>query len=208
MNLAIKRALTIAAALLPFALGPLAGAPAGAQGRISSPAPAPQPAIVGPVTFNSIKDAVPNRFFDAASTRPDALNPSVLVIGLNSGLDFTIQKNREFKASLLPFSYPSATDTISFVIHAPKGSYVVGVAYDETLNLVTSRLGRAFAVTNLVVNGIPTDARFVDISAACAADVPMSITTSLVAASSDAAVTSGRVLVAALPLAQSRCPVR
>src|SRR5216117_223310 len=93
------------------------------------------------VTFTDINDAVPGKFFDAASSVPDASDPNTLVIGLNTGLDGTIWKHRDFKASLLPFSYPSATDTISFVIHAPDGYYVATVTYQENLVLGNSRFG-------------------------------------------------------------------
>src|SRR6185436_13757318 len=68
-----------------------------------------------PVTFTNINDAVPDRFFDAASTAPDVVDPNILVIGFNSGRDPIIWKDRDFKASLMPFSYQTATDTISFV---------------------------------------------------------------------------------------------
>ena len=95
------------------------------------------------VTFTGINDAVPDRFFDAASSAPDAADPNTLVIGFNTGFDGTIWKDRDFKASHLPFSYQSATDTISFVIHAPEGYYVATVTYGETLVVGNSRTGRA-----------------------------------------------------------------
>jgi len=152
------------------------------------------------VTFTDINDAVPGKFFDAASSVPDASDPNTLVIGLNTGLDGTIWKHRDFKASLLPFSYPSATDTISFVIHAPDGYYVATVTYQENLVLGNSRFGRAFAATQLVVNGVATEEHFADLSDLGATRVPMSITTSLVAANADAKVVDGRVVVQVLPL--------
>src|SRR5439155_7276633 len=67
------------------------------------------------VTFTDINDAVPGKFFDAASSVPEPTDLNTLVIGLNTGLDGTIWKHRDFQASLLPFSYSSATYTISCV---------------------------------------------------------------------------------------------
>ena len=129
------------------------------------------------VTFTDINDAVPSRFFDAASSVPESTDPNTLVIGLNTGFDGTIWKYRDFKASLLAYSYPSATDTISFVIHSPEGYYVSTVTYQETLVLGNSRTGRAFAATQLVVNGIATQEKFTDLTSLGATHVPMSITT-------------------------------
>jgi hypothetical protein len=152
------------------------------------------------VTFTGINDAVPEKFFDAASSAPDAADPNTLVIGFNTGFDGTIWKVRDFKASHLPFSYPSATDTISFAIHAPEGYYVATVTYEETLVVGISRTGRAFAATQMVVNGVATQEKFVDLTGLGATDVPMSITTSLVAAPAEAKVVGGRVVVQVLPL--------
>ena len=154
------------------------------------------------VTFTGINDAVPEKFFDAASSAPDGADPNTLVIGFNTGLDGTIWKDRDFKASHLPFSYPSATDTISFVIHALEGYYVATVTYEETLVVGNSRTGRAFTATQLVVNGVATQEKFVDLSGLGATQVPMSITTSLVAAPTEARVMGGRVVVQVLPLPQ------
>jgi len=148
-----------------------------------------------PVTFTNINDAVPDRFFDAASTAPDVADANILVIGLNSGRDPIIWKDREFKASLMPFSYASAADTISFVITAPDGYFISSVIYKESITLGNSRTGRAFATTQLVVNGVATEAKFVDLTDAAPTRVPMSITTSLVAANADAQVVAGRVIV-------------
>ena len=58
------------------------------------------------VTFTDINDAVPGKFFDAASSVPEPADPNTLVIGLDSGLDGTIWKHRDFKASLLPIHNP------------------------------------------------------------------------------------------------------
>ena len=60
------------------------------------------------VTFSDITDAVPGRFFDAATTAADELDPNTLKIGFNSGLDFVTWKFRDFKASSLAFSHGAA----------------------------------------------------------------------------------------------------
>ena len=74
------------------------------------------------------------------------------------------------------------------------------MTYGETLVVGNSRTGRAFAVTQLVVNGVATQEKFVDFSGLGATQVPMSITTSLVAANESASVVGGRVVVQVLPL--------
>src|SRR4051794_19327278 len=58
-----------------------------------------------PVTFTDINDAVPGRFFDSSSSFPDLADPNVLVIGFNTGLDTKDWKNRDFRASLLPYFF-------------------------------------------------------------------------------------------------------
>src|SRR5947209_3945951 len=130
---------------------------AGARAQTADPPPT--------VTFTGINDAVPGRFFDAATSAPEPTDPNTLVIGLHTGTDPTTWKDRDFKASMLPFSYPSAADTISFTIHAPAGYYVATVTYHETLVLGDSRTGRSFASTQMVVNGIALQEPFIDISA-------------------------------------------
>src|SRR6185436_3696369 len=106
-----------------------------------------------------------------------------------------IWKDRDFKASLMPFSYQTATDTISFVITAPEGYFISSVLYKESIVIGSSRQGRGLAVTQLVVNGIATEEKFVDLSTSAPSQVPMSIFTSLVAANGDARVAAGLVIV-------------
>lgn len=152
------------------------------------------------VTFTNINDAVPGRFFDAATTGPVASDPNTLVIGFNSGMDLKNWKDRDFKSSLLPYSYPSATDTISFVIHAPEGYCVATVTYFETLVVGNSRTGRAFTSTQMVIDGIALQETFADLTGRGAVHVPMSITSSLVSANAEARLTEARVVVQLLPL--------
>lgn len=167
----------------------------------STSVPACPPSAGAPaVTFSELNDAVAGRFFDAAASVVDGADPNVLVLGLDSGLDPDTLKFRDFKASLLPFSYPAAADTFSLVIHAPCGYAVARVTYDEIVVLEESRTGRAFATTQLVVNERATEAKTVDLSGQGATEVRMSIFTSLVAANANAEVSSGRVVVELAPL--------
>src|SRR5262245_36993093 len=79
--------------------------------------------------FRSIRDAVPSKFFDAATTAPDPSNPNKLVIGLNSGLDQTTFITTEFVA-FTPYRR-AAMDTISFTVNAPAGFYVAKITYNQ-----------------------------------------------------------------------------
>ena len=69
--------------------------------------------------FSAISDAVPSKFFDAATTGPDAADANRLIIGFNAGIDFRTFTGNDFRASGFPFSNKAAMDTISFRIDAP-----------------------------------------------------------------------------------------
>ena len=66
----------------------------------------PQP----PVTFSDIADAVPSRFFDAATTTPDPDNGNKLLIGFNTGFDPETWTVNEFTASTAAFHHAFAMD--------------------------------------------------------------------------------------------------
>ena len=155
------------------------------------------------VTFTGINDAVPAKFFNAQANPLNPADPTATratASTLNIGL-------QTFKASKLPGFTPTATDTISFAINAPAGCVVATVTYFQTLNFAIIRNTHFYAITQLVVNGVASDVvvntlapdksrqHMVDVTAAGAAVVPMSITTALVADVSDVRVTDARVVV-------------
>src|SRR5438045_7941552 len=51
------------------------------------------------VRFKTISDAVPLKYFNAATTAPDPSNPNRLIIGFNTGLDPTTFITNEFLAT-------------------------------------------------------------------------------------------------------------
>lgn len=168
------------------------------------------------VTFSAINDAVPSRFFDAATSAPDPLDPNKLIIGLNTGFDSTIWKFKGFTASTAAFYYLTAADTISFRVEAPAGFYVSRITYTQRGTGGISRIGKAAGAANWVVEdraadlGIfgsnPTLSGTVDLTGENRTMVPVSITTTLFAfapptlGSATISVTSAEVLVELLPL--------
>jgi len=168
------------------------------------------------VTFEEIQDAVPGRFFDAATTAPDADNPNALHIGLNSGLDFRTFKYTDFRASSSAFSHTAAMDTISFRVVAPEGYYIAKVTYSQRGTGVVLRTGRAAGTTNWIVGKIvadlgafatnPTLSDTIDLSASRLTEVPVSITNSLFAfstpllGSATVSLSGADVIVELLPL--------
>jgi hypothetical protein len=109
------------------------------------------------VTFSDINDAVPSRFYDAASSEPDLADPNKLVIGFNSGLDPANWKSNEFKASTAAFSHTSAMDTISFRIHAPQGFYIAKITYSQRGSGSVVRTGKAAGGATWVVDDVARD---------------------------------------------------
>jgi hypothetical protein len=103
------------------------------------------------VTFVEINDAVPGRFFDAATTLPDPLDPNKLVIRFNTGIDPATWKANDFRASTAAFSHLSAVDTISFRIMPPDGYYVSKVTYIQGGSGSMVRTGKAAGATHWVV---------------------------------------------------------
>jgi hypothetical protein len=168
-------------------------------------------------TFSDITDAVPNRFFDAGTTAPDAEEPNRLRIGLNTGLDFKTFKYVDFRASSAAFHHTSAMDTIKFRVSAPEGYYVSRITYSQRGVGGVVRTGRAAGTTNWVVGDFaadlgvfatnPTLAGTIDLTGSYLTSVPVSISNSLFAFStpllgSAAVQLSGAdVLVELLPLA-------
>jgi hypothetical protein len=168
------------------------------------------------VTFSDITDAVPGRFFNAATSAPDPNNPNRLLIGFNTGLDFRTFKFVDFRASSASFSYGSAMDTISFRVTAPDGYYIAKITYSQRGAGAVLRTGRTAGMTNWVVGDIsadigtfstnPTLSDTIDLTGLNLTRVPVSIANSLFAfstpllGSATVGVTSADVVVELLPL--------
>lgn len=166
-------------------------------------------------TFTRLRDAVPGRFFDAARTRPDASNPNRLIIGFNTGLDFTTFKWADFRASTAAFSYTTAMDTISFTVRAPEGYYIGTITYTQRGFGSVVRTGKAAGSANWVVGGWaadlgdfttnPSGSWRMDVAHKKLRAVPVAITNSLFAfstpvlGSASVAVTSADVVVTLIP---------
>src|SRR3712207_5914387 len=71
------------------------------------------------VRFSGVTDAVSGRFFNPATTVVDPTNPNRLLIGLHTGMDWTLWKNTDFRASSGAYSYSTAMDTINLSVRAP-----------------------------------------------------------------------------------------
>lgn len=168
------------------------------------------------VTFSEIRDAVPGRFFNAATTAVSELDPNTLNIGLESGLDFATFKFREFRASSLAFSHASAMDTISFTVEAPEGYYIAAITYTQRGSGSVVRTGRAAGTANWVVGDRaadlgtfgtnPTLSERMELTDVKLTRVPVSISNSLFGFSTPllgaatVAVTGAQVQVEVLPL--------
>ena len=106
------------------------------------------------VTFSDIPDAVPLRFFDAVTTKPDC---NKLLIGFSTGFDATTWTVNDFTASTAAFHHASAMDTISFLIEAPPNFYIAKITYTQTGTHAISRTGRVAGGVHWVVDGVPAD---------------------------------------------------
>ncbi|PYR90175.1 MAG: hypothetical protein DMF84_22030 [Acidobacteria bacterium] len=164
------------------------------------------------VSFRSIRDAVPGKFFDAATTARDPANLNRLLIGFNTGFNLTTFIANDFRASALPFSNRSAMDTISFTVKAPIGFYIARITYTERGTGFTGRTDISAGGATWVVAGHPFSlgvfsnnpnlSRTVDLTGSRPTSVPVSITVSLFASTGSVAVTSADVVVTVLPLVQ------
>lgn len=175
------------------------------------------------VTFSGINDAVASRFFDAATSAPDPIEPNKLLIGFNTGIDPTTWKANDFRASTAAFSHPSAMDTISFRVDAPAGYYISKITYTQRGTGSAVRTGKAAGGANWVVAEFaaslglfgtnPTLSGTADLSGMNLTSVPVSITTALFAfatpslGSASVAVTSAEVLVELLSLKPATQPI-
>jgi len=156
-------------------------------------------------TFTTIRDAVPGKFFDATTTRPDPANRNKLLIGFNTGIDTTTFLANDFRASALSFSNRIAMDAINFVAKAPAGFYITRITYTERGTGFTGRTAISAGAATWIVAGRPGSlgvftnnpnlSRSADLSASRLTTVPVSITLSLFASTGSVSVTSADVVV-------------
>jgi hypothetical protein len=170
------------------------------------------------VAFSDITDAVPSRFFDAATTTPDPHNGNKLLIGFSTGFDATTWTVNEFTASTAAFHHAFAMDTISFLIAAPHDFYIAKITYTQRGTHAISRTGIAAGGVHWVVDGVPADLGLfhpapplsgtINLTGQNKTLVPVSITCGLFAFATPLlgpatiAMTSAEVLVELLPLRQ------
>jgi hypothetical protein len=168
------------------------------------------------VIFSDINDAVPGKYFDAATTAPDPLNPNRLIIGFNTGFDAATWTNNTFTASTAAFHRTVAMDTISFLIEAPAGFYIARISYIQSGKGTRARTGMAAGSVNWVVDYVADNiGRFgenstlshtIDFTGQNKTIVPVAITISVFAfatpqlGAASIQVTSAEVLVELLPL--------
>jgi hypothetical protein len=157
------------------------------------------------VTFKSIHDAVPFKFFDAATTVRDPANHNKLVIGLNTGFDPTTFLTAQFVA----FDHRTAMDTISFLVNAPVGYYIAKIVYNQRGAGSTCRTCSSAGAATWVVNGHPANlgvftnnptlSGSADVTALKLTSVPVSITDSLFATTGSVMITGADVTVTVIP---------
>jgi hypothetical protein len=164
------------------------------------------PAQAQIVRFKSIHDAVPSKFFNAATTAADPSNPNKLIIGFNAGLDPTTFTTTQFVVSS---TRRVAMDTISFTVTAPVGFYVSRITFTQRGSGWTCRTCSSAGAATWVVAGHPASlgvftnnpglSGTADLTALKLVTVPVSITDSLFATTGSVTITGADVLVHLLP---------
>jgi len=152
-------------------------------------------------TWSNIRDAVPGKYFDAATTTADG---ATLTIGLAAGFDPATFVSNEFRASTLAYQNRQATDTISFMVTAPPGFYISGITYQQSGTYSTARGAVQRSSTQWTINGFPANiADFHIVTGHADLAVPVAevaITTSLfVGPLGDISITGGTVTVTLAP---------
>lgn len=112
----------------------------------------PEPQQDLSVKFLDINDAVPSKFFDAAGSAPDTLDPNTLRIAFNTGLDPKTWKYNDFRASTAAYSHVAAMDTISFRVIAPEDHYISKITYRQYGSGSIVRTGQARGGSSWVVD--------------------------------------------------------
>jgi hypothetical protein len=176
------------------------------------------PAYGQQATFSQISDAVGKKFFNPSTTAPDPLNPNRLIIRMHSGMDWTVWKGTEFKASTLAYSYTTAMDTIRFRVKAPTGYYIAKLTYTQRGTGTAVRTGIVSGAAQWVIGDFAFNiatfsttaglSRTVDLTGRNLTSLPVSITTTLFAYATPSLgaatlqLTGADVYVQLLPLGQ------
>jgi hypothetical protein len=167
-------------------------------------------------TFSDVTDAVPDRFFNAATTTVDPADWNRLIIGFNTGTDPKTFTPRDFKASGTGAGYRYAMDTLSFEVLAPQGYYVATITYSQKGSGSVIRTGQAQGGADWMVAGFtaplgrfttnPTLSQTTDLTYEYLTSVRVSISVGLSAyatssgGSATVGITSADVVVQLLPL--------
>jgi len=164
------------------------------------------PAQAQTARFKSIHDAVPSKFFNAATTAADPSNPNKLIIGFNTALDPTTFISSGFVVSS---TRRVAMDTISFTVNAPTGFYVAKITFTQRGSGWTCRTCSSAGAATWVVAGHPASlgvftnnpalTATADLTAMKLGSVPVSITDSLFATTGSVTISGADVLVQLLP---------
>jgi hypothetical protein len=112
------------------------------------------PANAQNAVFTEIRDAVPLRYFDPATTAAQPGAPNTLVIGFHD------TDPLRFRAALQDgntIGTRLAADTLSVVVTAPSGQYISSITCHVSGRGAVNTPGDARASANLVVNGQPVD---------------------------------------------------
>jgi hypothetical protein len=159
------------------------------------------PAHAQVAKFSGIHDAVPLKFFEAASTKPDPTNPNKLIIGFDSGIDQTTFASRQFTA----YSYNHAMDTLGFTVTAPTGYYVAKIIFTQRGTGSVCRTCYSAGAAEWVVAGHPASLGLftanpgltgtADLTTSKPQSVNVSVTDSLFATTGSVMITSANVVV-------------
>ena len=111
------------------------------------------PASAQNAIFSEIRDALPLKYFDPATTQPDA---NTLVIGFHEPDSFraSAQVNNTTGTRL-------AADTLTVVVTAPSGHQISSITFHLSGRGAVNTPGDARASANVVVDGQPIDLGFV-----------------------------------------------
>lgn len=185
------------------------------------------PASAQNAIFTEIRDAVPLRYFDPATTAAQPGTPNTLVIGFHE------TDPVRFRASLQDgntIGTRLAADTLSVVVTAPSGHYISSITCQLSGRGAVDTPADARASANLVVNGQPVDlgafggaqfpstgadwssSRTITFENQALTSVPVSLTAHLFAfavnalASAEVDLTSATLVVALAPLPTTTSP--
>ena len=192
----------------------------------TAPVPTPPTAPVPPttpqlpsesVTFTSLRDAVPGKYFNAAASRVDPADPNRLIIAFNTGTDSVSRTTNAFSASTLGTTLfgpgtPVAMDTLRVVVQVPStcACHIGRITYTQNGSGSVARNATAMGASNWSVADVPAPlgtfradpslTGTVDVSALGLREVPVAITTTLMAwasslGSAEVSVTSADLVV-------------